>query len=59
MSRNDGSYDGSANSFVDRKLFVGGLSHNVTEDDLRRYFSTQGEVESITMTSNQTTGKPK
>ena len=34
-----GSYEGRV-----KKIFVGGLSYNTTESDVRQYFSQYGEV---------------
>ena len=34
-----GSYEGRV-----KKIFIGGLSYNTTEEDVRQYFSQYGEV---------------
>lgn len=41
------------------KLFVGGLSWNTTDDSLRQYFSTVGQVQSATVIMDKFTGKSK
>lgn len=40
----------------ERKLFVGGLSRNTTDKELREHFGKFGEIESITVKLDQYTG---
>ncbi|XP_063980437.1 RNA-binding protein squid-like [Diachasmimorpha longicaudata] len=40
----------------DRKLFIGGLSRNTTDKELREHFGKFGEIESITVKMDQYTG---
>jgi len=41
------------------KIYVGSLSHDVTEDDLRAAFEPFGPVESVNLAKDKSTGKPK
>ncbi|MCL4137657.1 UNVERIFIED_CONTAM: hypothetical protein GTU68_027424 [Idotea baltica] len=43
----------------DRKLFVGGLSWETTEKELREYFSKYGEIESINVKTDPNTGRSR
>lgn len=43
----------------DRKLFVGGLSWETTDKELREYFGTYGEIESINVKTDPTTGRSR
>lgn len=42
-----------------KKLFVGGLSYNTTEDTLRDTFSQAGTVESATVITDRMSGRSK
>ncbi len=42
-----------------KKLYVGNLSYNTHEEDLREAFSKIGEVLSVTLIVDQTTGRSK
>jgi len=42
-----------------KKLYVGNLSYNTTEDDLREAFAKIGEVQSVTLIVDQTNGRSK
>ncbi|MBI5408419.1 MAG: RNA-binding protein [Nitrospirae bacterium] len=42
-----------------KKLFVGSIPYNATEDDLTRLFSTIGEVESVKIITDAATGQSK
>lgn len=42
-----------------KKLYVGGLSYDTTEDALRNYFSQAGSVESAMVISDKMTGRSK
>ncbi|RPI84788.1 MAG: RNA-binding protein [Chloroflexi bacterium] len=44
---------------MDTKLFVGNLSFNTTEDDLRTLFAGAGEVTSIQLIKDRETGRSK
>ncbi|HYQ48256.1 MAG TPA: RNA-binding protein [Thermodesulfovibrionales bacterium] len=44
---------------MEKKLYVGNISFQATEDDLRDLFSKSGEVESVKIITDQFTGKPK
>ena len=41
------------------KLFVGGISWNTTEDQLKEYFSQIGEVEEVKIITDRMTGRSK
>jgi RNA recognition motif-containing protein len=41
------------------KLFVGNLSYQATEEDLRELFQQAGTVESVRIVTDQFTGRPK
>lgn len=41
------------------KIYVGSLSFDVTEDDLRAAFEAFGPVESVSLVKDKVTGKPK
>ncbi|XP_053677602.1 RNA-binding protein squid-like [Anopheles nili] len=51
-----GSGDGQAGRDDDRKLFVGGLSWETNEKDLREYFNKYGDIESINVKTDPATG---
>jgi RNA recognition motif-containing protein len=44
---------------MSKKLYVGNLSYNTTEDDLREAFAKIGEVQSATLIIDQTNGRSK
>ena len=44
---------------MDNKLYVGNLSYNTTEADLRKLFSEAGTIEAIDMIMDRATGRPK
>ena len=41
------------------KIFVGNLSYDATEADVRAAFETQGEVASVSLISDKMTGRPR
>jgi cold-inducible RNA-binding protein len=41
------------------KLYVGNLSFNTTEDDVREAFSAHGEVVSVALITDRETGRPR
>jgi cold-inducible RNA-binding protein len=41
------------------KLFVGNLSYQATEEDLREFFQQVGTVESVRIVTDQFTGRPR
>lgn len=41
------------------RIYVGNLSYNVTEDELRQEFASFGAVESVTILIDRLTGRPK
>ncbi|CAG7815023.1 unnamed protein product [Allacma fusca] len=43
----------------DRKLFIGGLSWETTEKDLREYFTKYGGIESLTLKMDPATGRSR
>lgn len=42
-----------------KKLYVGNLSYNATQDQVQSLFSQAGEVESVTLINDRETGRPK
>ncbi len=42
-----------------KKLFVGNVPYNVTEDQLKEVFSEAGEVESVAIITDKMTGRPR
>ncbi len=44
---------------MDSKLYVGNLSYNVSEDELRELFSQAGEIKEVTMILDRDTRRPK
>jgi hypothetical protein len=45
--------------FVATKLYVGNLPFNATEDEVKEYFSTIGEVQSVKIISDRDTGRSR
>jgi RNA recognition motif-containing protein len=41
------------------RIYVGNLSYDVTEDDLKKQFETFGEVSSVTIPIDRDSGRPK
>lgn len=44
---------------MESKLYVGNLSYNVSEDDLRELFSQAGEIKEISLIMDRDTRRPK
>ena len=44
---------------MESKLYVGNLSYNVGEDELRELFSQAGEIKEITLITDRDTRRPK
>jgi cold-inducible RNA-binding protein len=44
---------------MESKLYVGNLSYNVSEDDLRQLFSQAGEIKEIALIMDRDTHQPK
>jgi cold-inducible RNA-binding protein len=44
---------------MDVKLYVGNMSYNTTEDDLRGLFAQAGNVTSVALIKDRTTGQSK
>lgn len=42
-----------------KKLYVGNISWNSTEDDVRKYFAQIGEVSSVNIITDKETGKSR
>ncbi len=44
---------------MESKLYVGNLSYNVTEDELRELFGQAGEIKEVTLITDRVTRRPK
>ena len=44
---------------MNKKLYVGSLSFDTTEDGLRDHFAKAGKVESVSIITDKTSGRPK
>ncbi len=44
---------------MEKKVYVGNISFNASEEDLRELFSQSGEVESVKIITDKQTGSPK
>lgn len=44
---------------MNKKLYVGNLNYEVTEDDLRELFGAHGEVEDSKIITDRETGRPR
>ena len=42
-----------------KKVYIGNLSYDTTEDSLRQAFAPHGEVESVAIATDRTTGRPR
>jgi len=42
-----------------KKIYVGNLSFNTTEDQLRDLFAAHGEVDSVSLITDRVTGRPR
>ncbi|XP_011257680.1 RNA-binding protein squid isoform X1 [Camponotus floridanus] len=58
-SQEDRSAGANQDSLNDRKLFVGGLSWETTDKELREHFSTYGDIESINVKTDPNTGRSR
>lgn len=45
--------------FLTQKIYVGNLSFSSTEEDIRKLFSSYGEVLSVVLPSDRETGRPR
>src|SRR5881409_2264390 len=61
VSRGEGALgpDRGRRFVMPAKLFVGNLSFQATEDDLRELFAQAGTVESVRIVTDQFTGRPR
>ncbi|XP_043474269.1 RNA-binding protein squid isoform X2 [Leptopilina heterotoma] len=55
----DAAENGQGESQEDRKLFVGALSWETTDKELREYFSKYGDIESINVKTDPNTGRSR
>ena len=44
---------------MNKKLYVGNLNYEVTEEDLRQLFSSSGEVVDVKIITDRDTGRPR
>ena len=42
-----------------KKLFIGGMKDNLSEDELRDYFSTFGNIETVDVLTDKVTGRKR
>jgi RNA recognition motif-containing protein len=42
-----------------KKIYVGNLPYNVTEDDIRQLFEQHGQVHSVAIINDRETGRPR
>jgi RNA recognition motif-containing protein len=54
-----GLFQPKGDSLVESKLYVGNLSYNVTEEQLRALFSQAGAIKEITLIMDRDTQRPK
>jgi RNA recognition motif-containing protein len=54
-----GLFQAEGDSQVESKLYVGNLSYNVTEEQLRALFSQAGEIKEIALIMDRETQRPK
>lgn len=59
MNQQDMDSNGNPGRDDDRKLFVGGLSKETTEQDLRNHFGQYGEIESVNVKTDPQTGRSR
>ncbi|XP_058080538.1 heterogeneous nuclear ribonucleoprotein 1-like [Magnolia sinica] len=53
------SGNNSGNQFKNRKIFVGGLSANITEEDFRAYFEKYGRITDVVVMYDTVTHRPR
>ncbi|XP_012223253.1 RNA-binding protein squid isoform X5 [Linepithema humile] len=58
-SQEDRSAGANQDSLNDRKLFVGGLSWETTDKELREHFTAYGDIESINVKTDPNTGRSR
>lgn len=42
-----------------RKIFVGGLPHDATKEDVQEFFARYGEIEEVTIQYDRASGRPR
>jgi len=58
-SGRDGGGDGKKENDDERKLFVGGLSWETTQKDLKEYFSKYGDITEVNIKTDPNTGRSR
>jgi len=56
---NPHSLSSSQKNVKKRKVFVGGLPHSVSDEELKEHFSIYGEIEDYVVMVDRNTGKPR
>ncbi|KAE7997872.1 hypothetical protein FH972_002469 [Carpinus fangiana] len=56
---NAGRTSGGGGNFKTKKIFVGGLPSNLTEDGFRQYFESYGQVTDVVIMYDQNTQRPR
>ena len=59
MDTTETTVNAAAGDEDDRKLFVGGLPQDAKEDEIKEYFSTFGEIESVNLKTDAATGRSR
>jgi RNA recognition motif-containing protein len=57
--RASGRIEGSLQKETGMRIYVGNLSYEVGEEELREAFQAHGEIESVTIIKDRGTGQPK
>ena len=60
MNRGQRNLDGSGNNnFTSKKIFVGGLSSNLTEEEFKNYFERFGRITDVVVMHDSATRRPR
>lgn len=49
----------SKSSSIEKKVFIGGLPHSCTDDEIKDYFNKFGDITEVDIKYDRTTGKPR
>lgn len=60
LDRNNSRFNGRSNEqFREKKIFVGGLSANLTEEEFKNYFEKFGKITDVAVIRDNTTHRPR